>query len=155
MGRGRLYQHLEDTGHIIQANTVYRFTASIQSYSSGKAVTLKLKNVTESWTDIASNSPGLNLPGQADYTVSFSTRNGQNSNSIGDELGIEIYPGWWNNLAITRVIVKNVSPYAAGDLNLDNQVNMLDIADLSNSWQSSYDLTTLQDVIYNWLYPNL
>ena len=54
----------------------------------------------------------------------------------------------------TEVIVDafGYSQTLLGDLNLDDRVDMKDMAELGTQWQNGYDMNTLLNVANNWLY---
>ena len=97
----------KNLGHTIQTDKMYTLTVNMISYAASAAVDLKLQNVTES-SDIAINVVNPATSGFNNYSVAFSTAQGQNSGAVGDTLGISIYGGWWNNLAVTDVTVEEV-----------------------------------------------
>lgn len=43
------------------------------------------------------------------------------------------------------------APLYPGDLTLDNQVDLLDVAEIGSGWQNPYDMTTLLDIANDWL----
>jgi len=43
------------------------------------------------------------------------------------------------------------APLYAGDLTLDNRVDLLDVAELGSGWQTLYDMATLLDMADDWL----
>jgi hypothetical protein len=92
----------KSTGRTIAVNKKYTLKARM---SGGGTTTLRLQNATESWANIAASgfTPGTTA---AEYAVSFSTASGQNSSAVGDQLGIAVDPGWWNNMFLNRVIVE-------------------------------------------------
>ncbi|MBW8036458.1 MAG: hypothetical protein FVQ79_12745, partial [Planctomycetes bacterium] len=98
----------KDLGHTIQADKMYTLTVNIRSYADSAAVDLKLQNVTDS-SDIAINVVNPATSGFNNYSVAFSTAQGQNSDALGDTLGISIYGGNSNNLAVTDVTVEEVA----------------------------------------------
>lgn len=97
----------KDLGHTIQVDKMYTLTANITSYADSAAVDLKLQNISES-SDIAINVVNPETSGFNNYSVAFSTAQGQNSGAVGDTLGISIYGDYWNNLAVTDVTVEEV-----------------------------------------------
>ena len=138
-------------GYTIAINKDYTLKVRIDSFSSNKAVNLKLQNVFESWMDIAANSISLSTDGFNEYTVSFSTANGQNSWAVGDELGITIEAGWWNNMGVNRILLEESHVYYPGDLNRSGGVDIIDFGILSQGWQINYDMDDLIIYVQNWL----
>ena len=58
-----------------------------------------------------------------------------------------------SDTASGRVNIDNIKVVQVkGDLTGDGIVNLVDIAELGAGWQTIYDLNTLLDIAYNWLY---
>lgn len=93
------------TGVVIQDESDYTLTVRMVSYSGGTPVIIKLTNATLGWASIVSDIPGVSTSSFTDYSVSFSTAGSVNDGLIGDEIGIGITPGTWNNMAVTNVSI--------------------------------------------------
>ena len=119
-----------NTGVVIQPGTEYTLTFRMVSYANEKAVTINLSGVdSATWTNF--DSPSISpATSWGNYTVSFSTVGGENNAVVGQELGVGISPGWWNNLGISTVTIELESsvltahnPSPTPDEDVDDNLN--------------------------------
>ncbi|MCK4999188.1 MAG: right-handed parallel beta-helix repeat-containing protein [Anaerohalosphaera sp.] len=68
--------------------------------------------------------------------------------SISDDGGQD----YWSNPISDGLTDRGVYEFLRGDLNLDQKVDMEDVAELGIQWQIGYDMNTLLDIANNWLY---
>ena len=97
-----------NSGVEIQDEKNYILTFRMISYADEKAVTINLSGVDgATWTtfDSPSISPATSWN---DYEISFTTVGSENDAVVGQELGVGISPGWWNNVGISTVSIEEV-----------------------------------------------
>jgi hypothetical protein len=96
-----------NTQVVIEDETEYIFTVSMVSYASGTATPFSMQSIEgDVWSVIVSDSPTIAVDVFTDYSISFSTiGNGPNDNLVGNEIGIGISPGWWNNMAVDHASI--------------------------------------------------
>ena len=146
----------KDTGITIQADTVYKFTASINSFSSGDNVTLVLQDVDNSWTNIVDAS----LPTTAGYysNCSVSFDSADYPSAVGHSLGIAVEAGWWNNLGLEQVMVEQdpegqqsvVGNLALFDTSDPGVTKTLDFWGVDQTWVSSDNMdSTIENIGYD------
>ena len=134
------------TGHNIASNKEYTLKSIM---NSGKSMEIKLQNNTGSVSDIATSSV---VPDElVIYPVSFSTANGQNSSHVGDELGIAVDAGWWNNAYLSKVIVGEAGVYNPCDYDYDGSVDTDDLVFIAEEWLINYNLIEFANLASEWL----
>lgn len=103
------YTHLwTDTGVAIEDNTEYTLIVSMLSHHDGNRVTIKMESVAAQWVTLVKESPSLSTTRVTDYTITFSTADGKNQDSMGDTIGVVVTPDWWNNVTVTHVAIEAV-----------------------------------------------
>ena len=99
----------KDTGAVIQDEMVYWVSFRMTSYADGAPVSLTAKNVTSpSWLTLDEESVAPPTGDWQTFKLSFSTIGDQNSDAIGNTIGVGVSPGWWNNLAVDHISINEV-----------------------------------------------
>ena len=96
-----------NTQLVIEDETEYTFTVSMVSYSGGTVTPFSMQSIEgDVWSVIVSDSPAVAVDVFTDYSISFSTvGNGFNDTLIGNQIGIGISPGWWNNMVVDHASI--------------------------------------------------
>ncbi|OXU14416.1 hypothetical protein SMSP1_01880 [Sedimentisphaera salicampi] len=90
--------------------TIYSLTAEILSYDNSDPVELKIFNADNPQEVIAAETVYPSTQNFSSCEVRFDTA--ENPELAGKTLGIEINPGWWNNLAVRKVCIEANPPEA-------------------------------------------
>lgn len=103
-----------DTGVTIQAETVYTLTVTMESYinegtPAGLAVTLQLQDASsDPWDTIVTDAPFVANGSRDDFVIAFDTIGTNNASMVGNQLGVNILPDWWNNILLTAASLEEV-----------------------------------------------
>ncbi|WP_123785136.1 hypothetical protein [Sedimentisphaera cyanobacteriorum] len=93
-----------------RSGTIYSLTAEILSYDNSDPVELKIFNADNPADTIASKTVYPSTQNFSKCEVRFDTA--EKPDLAGKTLGIEINPGWWNNLAVRKVYIDANPPEA-------------------------------------------
>ena len=136
-----------DISLVVLANTNYKITVRMSSNSSNSTVGLRFAN-TANWSILASGNayPDVEF---ADYSFSFSTA--QYPSVVGKSIGIQLYPGWWNNVVIDKVLVEAIPLHLAYDLDKSGAIDLSAFAYLAEGWENLYDFSDFKSLAEDWL----
>jgi hypothetical protein len=97
-----------NTGVVIQPDADYTLTLRVEQYAAGTTVPVSIQNASTSpWSVLVQQDVAFEGT-WADYSISFSTKDGANAGAVGGQIAIGVTPGWWKNLGIEHASINEV-----------------------------------------------
>jgi len=132
----------QDTGIVIQDETHYYITYNLISFASSTPVDIGVNAIDGGWTLIQEEEVEPSTSVWEDHTVFFTTMGSNNTSYIGDNIGVGISGGDWNNFGVSKVTVVAVSNVITFDTTDAGETKTLDYWGADQTWVYEDNMTS-------------